>query len=568
MNRTRPSQNEHTETTSEPSLHFLDQNFRGYLGAVGKLPAFKAVTVAVQPTQGNSSSLHVFVYEVDDTGATLGRLLSHNTVRHKGTPGKLEFVTVPLDEIASTKTLAIGYHADAPIAFYGRRRDGTYNTLFYANNASKPENPTWRETGQGSVPASLWARVHPVTGTRPSESRETVNAGRGAAKATRAVSARETNLKQTIEPKTAPHQSAVLGSGLKNLRAALSGLESGRSNASVSPSLAVIGDSWTAGLSTGIGYWDALAEKLYAKYGFGGHGWLTLADKGAAGSQPNPARAKVTRGGTINYGDEANAKGLHLGHVTLSPSAFVQVVTQASAFYIHYVTEPSGGEFRYQVDDGEWTTVNTNAPETLKIISLTDLSDAEHTLRIEGVSGAATICGVDARRPPGSGIVFHSLGNGGSNTKDWAQASSRSIWKDAFAALAPQTTFIFHGTNDQAAGHGEAELTQNYDTIISNILAAHPATDIGLISSGDNERSNNPAYRSSKYTMAQYDAFTRAYAEGHNYLFFSGLEHLGSFAEAKARGLMETTTQPAVHLNAAGGKVLAQALYDSLEQVI
>lgn len=317
--------------------------------------------------------------------------------------------------------------------------------------------------------------------------------------------------------------------------------DTARSGAS---SIAFIGDSITRGENI-LG---PLRTSLQSEYGDGGDGWLSIT--GAA-----PSTSTVTTAGTWSTVDATSAAvGVDVQHMnstdTATPAS-AEFESTATDFVIHYLKQANGGSFRYQVDGGGWTTVDTsNASSAFASVSITGLSNAAHTVRVEvTVAGTAgvTLMGVDAQIS-GGGVRVHDLGNSGSAASQWVTVNE-AIWKDGIAALDPDLVILWLGANDRTNNASPYTTMNHKSTLISRLRNAVPSADIlvlSIISNGN----------AATHTTTDFVAGAYGLARARNLAFFDTWRYLGEFAEADAAGYFLDNAHP----SALGGAQIATPL--------
>lgn len=313
--------------------------------------------------------------------------------------------------------------------------------------------------------------------------------------------------------------------------------------------IAVVGDSMVRNERI-IG---PLRTALRAQYGNAGDGWLS-----AAFGSPL-ATSTLTRSGTWTVSDQvATSVGIDAAHVTSTDAATparITTTSTADAMELHYLKQPGGGDFRYQVDGGAWTTVNTaNATSVFASVDLSALGTGEHTLTVEvtsaGVAGV-TIMGVDAR-VTSDGVILHNVGNGSTAADDYLDLDA-TIWQDGIAALNPDLVMILLGPNDRGGGVVPDTFAARVKAIAARVTAAVPTADIVFIS---------PTDQSSAATIPMWDYgyaeqhFAAAFGAG----FVNTYDRIGSYATANDLGYYADTT----HLSDSGGALVADELADYL----
>lgn len=353
----------------------------------------------------------------------------------------------------------------------------------------------------------------------------------------------------------------------------------GWTDTSASPAvIAFLGHSWVARKNM----FAALATYFRTDLGDGGNGWVSAASDNSSGvlfgATWSRAGTWTDRDGRSGSGQDLTAKGLDLMDATSTDVATPASITIASsgtkntAFVIHYLEQPDGGDFRYQVDGGAWTTVNTaNASTVASVRTISGLSDATHSIKIEvtvaGLAGV-TIMGVDLQRTGFDGVRLHKLGNGSTRTGDWAGVDA-TIWETQLTAINPDLVPILCLTNDKSNNVVPATSAANLSILIDRIRAAAPYADILLVTDGETGDSTT-------YTMAAYDSAVRDLAVRKGVSFFSGYDLMNPYAANAARHLITPVSGAADsltgevadngrHLTDLGAQYFASALYRMLK---
>ncbi len=340
--------------------------------------------------------------------------------------------------------------------------------------------------------------------------------------------------------------------------------------------VAFLGHSWVARKNL----YAALATYLRTNIGDGGNGWVSAADDNSNGVLYGATWVRVGTWTDVDAyggsGQDLTAKGLDLMHATSTDVATPAKITIASsgtantAFVIHWLTQPSGGSFRYRVDAGGWTTVATAGGSTLaSTTTISGLSDATHTLEIEvTVAGSGvTLMGVDLQRTTGDGVRLHKLGNGSVHTAEFAGVDA-TIWQSQLTAIGPDLIPILCLTNDRSGNVVPSVTAANLSILVDRCRAAVPLADILLISdaaTGD----------SATYGMDAYDQVVRDLAVRKSTAFLSGYELMNPYTSNKSRHLLTPDTGGADsvtgdiadngrHLTDIGAQLLASAMYKLL----
>lgn len=319
-----------------------------------------------------------------------------------------------------------------------------------------------------------------------------------------------------------------------------------------------IGDSWTndGSITRPLNNW------LQTTYGNAGAGYVGI---GMNHGTPDVALATYTRTGT--WVDQDNAatsilgRGVDIADATSTDTATPAQVTIGSATFniavIHFLKQTNGGDFRYRIDGGSWTTVTTaNAGDLYSTTTISGLTTATHTLDIQvlnaGTAGV-TLFGVDLQRT-GIGARLHRMGNPGANSTQYA-AANVTLWEAGLTALAPTSVAIMLGTNDMSQSITPTAFGANLETIITRINATLPLVDVILTPPADNGLTGKPQQ------VAAFRDEMRNVAVRKGAFFIDTYAAMGSsYANGNARGLYANSSHP----NNYGGWVISNAIIRAL----
>jgi lysophospholipase L1-like esterase len=304
-----------------------------------------------------------------------------------------------------------------------------------------------------------------------------------------------------------------------------------------------LGDSWTSQNHIT----DPLRRSLQDAFGDAGIGYVAFDSQTAA-----PAGAVVASAGSWTDTTLSATPGVN-GNSTKSTDsstpAAKSVTAAATGFVLHYVLQPGGGQFRYRVDAGAWTTVDTAAiAERFGSATVSGLAQGSHTLTAEVVSGGAngvTLLGADCQKSE-SGVRVHRIGHPGAAAENFTNLDA-GLWQSALAEMKPNVVALMFGTNEAILGKTPESQKAALRTVISRIKLAAPRADVMIVSPSDNGQPGT-AYR-----MAQYAAAQRELAREQGAGFVDAFKAMGAYADANARGLYANAT----HVNAAGGAAIA-----------
>lgn len=240
----------------------------------------------------------------------------------------------------------------------------------------------------------------------------------------------------------------------------------------------------------------------------GGQGWINAAGTGT-GTFTWPAA--VTGGPT--YNDDWGPKR-HTPQLDAAAPADKITYTnlQGTAVDIMWTRFDFGGNFRYRVDAGSWTTVATGGGQLDGQLTRVSLgASGTHTLEIEANSGGfqAFVSGVIVYDGDESkGIQVHDCAHWGWDTTSWISAvTSAQSWPAAIAALNPALITITLGANDQFLNTDPATFQSNLVTLVSGLRAATgaPSPFPPILLAMHAQRGDGPfTYEWSEYVNAAY----------------------------------------------------------------
>lgn len=341
---------------------------------------------------------------------------------------------------------------------------------------------------------------------------------------------------------------------MRALRAAFSSIRAGNPRVA---RILVIGDSNVSG--------DTITRGLrfnLQPYGDAGIGFVPFSNsEGTPFGIPFVATTGTWT--TVDGSLDATALGANGMHFTSSDSGTPASATiqgnpaKITGYRLHYIKKAGGGSFRYRVDSGSWTTVNTaNASTDIAIINITGLSYETHNLTAEVVSGSISLIGAELLYSD-SGVLVHRLGNGGITSLQYA-ALDGPLFQAAVAAFQPDAIIYTVGTND----FGQNVAVENYktaiQTVVSRFRAAAPLADILLLAPTDNTLTHT-------HPMSEYSAAMQDVARTNGCGFVDGYKAFGPISDAGQRGLFSTGDLPdQYHYSITGGRLLADLIYDTI----
>ena len=248
-------------------------------------------------------------------------------------------------------------------------------------------------------------------------------------------------------------------------------------------------------------------SSLQTTYGDGGGGYWTFCN--SLGNQ-DARVTSVSRTGT--WTETSNTgHGIEASHVTATAAAAINFTGTFDAITIHYRQVSGGGDFRYRVDAGGWTTVNTAGATAYGTSTISGLANSSHAVNVEWVSGTVVVFG--AYMTSGStGIVVNRCGHTGMTTGNLAGVDGTN-WTAAATSLDPDLAIITLGTNDQTTNVTPATYISNMATIIGrlpagcDVVVAMPADTIRRWSASGATTYSIYDYAEAMYAAGGWDAF-------------------------------------------------------------
>lgn len=313
--------------------------------------------------------------------------------------------------------------------------------------------------------------------------------------------------------------------------------------------IAFIGDSWVQGgeYRQGDRLTLPLREKMQKIYGDGGIGFISFQNifigAGALTITKNGSWTERNKG--------ADASGLAIEEVESStPGDSIKVTFNEDVDYYEIHTQSGNtGQWRYNIDDGDWTTVDSNQDVTRINMSL-----GKHTVNIENISGTNTFIGSYAYKG-NKGVVIHKIGNGGSTANNFIEVD-RDNYVTQLKRCPANTFGILLGTNDMAQNVSLTAYESQMKELISRIREAKPSASIFLIAPSGNTYDGTKLNTIEDYSDTQLK-IAKELQVGH----VSLVRALGNFSTTNANGLMYSD---GVHPNKIGGYAIANVIYDRL----
>ena len=341
---------------------------------------------------------------------------------------------------------------------------------------------------------------------------------------------------------------------LQNWLAQLAKIQDGQT---VAATVLGVGDSW---MHNNIRFAKPIAKALKAKFGDAGPGFLGFAF--AFGSVfaggADDSVAWLARAGTWADDLTTSAKGLDAYSVSSSTvGASITVTLTATGFArrarLHYWAQPGGGDVRWRVGAGAWTTISTAAASAGMAIADIDfgaeITATTITLEVLTAGNGVILHGIDLRRDV-AGVRFQKLGHSGGKASDFVGVAE-AITLTELASPAPDLVLICFTTNELTGGVAPATMGANIEAFIRRVRKARPYCDFLLIAPFDN------APEGSLYPWAEYETELARVATKHRAGFFPTQALIGTWGDGNKRGLVQDTIP---HPTSAGGYMLSGVL--------
>ncbi|TJY14079.1 DUF2479 domain-containing protein [Staphylococcus chromogenes] len=313
--------------------------------------------------------------------------------------------------------------------------------------------------------------------------------------------------------------------------------------------IAFIGDSWVQGgeFKQGDRLTLPLRDRMQKVYGDGGIGFVSF-----YGIFLGAGAVTVGKTGSwIERNKGTDVSGLAIEEVeSTTPDDSIKVTFNEDVdFYEIHTQSGNTGTWKYNVDGGDWTTVD--ASQEVTPISMTL---GKHTINIVHVSGTTTFIGSYAYKG-NKGVVIHKIGNGGSTAKHYVDVD-RTNYINQLKRCRANTFGILLGTNDMAQSVSLSDYESQMKELIGRIKEAKPNASIFLIAPSGNKYDGTKLNTIEDYSDTQLK-IAKDLQLGH----VSLVRALGNFATTNANGLMYSD---GVHPNRDGGYAISNVIYDRL----
>ena len=325
-----------------------------------------------------------------------------------------------------------------------------------------------------------------------------------------------------------------------------------------------IGDSWTIG-DTITG---PLTAYLFGHFGYAGPGYGGFYNTNGLSNYLGYSRTGTwtihdTNSATTTPNQILDINGFAISSTdTTTPAtanSSVNTIFGASATnaVLYYYQQPGGGSFSYVVTvNGVSSTpvvVNTSGTAGLTTVAISGIpiaygppSQSITATVTSAATAGVTLFGVDWQNST-SGVRLSVLGHTGETAQGLVNILP-SLWTAEVAALSPSLVVLQMGQNDSNVPFTTAGFIANIQTLVSQIKAASPLSDVLLVGTPDNGEGTQAI-------LQGYDVAERSLALSSSLGFFDIYPNFGPYAGAAgsfARGIMASNHHPT---NAGGAQI-------------
>lgn len=317
-------------------------------------------------------------------------------------------------------------------------------------------------------------------------------------------------------------------------------------------------------------------ERLQQRFGDGGHGFVLTADAHL------PYRHHMVR-----HEAEGSWSVQDLTHLTLGDGRYglggvqSRAVTNASAsfatddddaatvgrnvsrFDVLYQRHDRGGRFRYRVDDGEWTEVDTRGESTEDALLRIDLPDGPHRLSLRAAGhGESRFYGVVLERS-GPGVVYDSLGIVGARAARMTGFDPAHL-RTQLEQRGTDLMVIAFGGNDADDERSVEDFETTFREVARLVRQARPSASCLLFAPLDQaERDERGRVRTLAPVPRIVTAMRNA-AAAEGCAFFDTFEAMGGEGSMARWSRMRLASSDYRHATPAGYRVIGNLFYQAL----
>ena len=315
---------------------------------------------------------------------------------------------------------------------------------------------------------------------------------------------------------------------------------------------------------------------LQARYGDGGHGFLTVANPwewyfhndvahyAGGGWRASRVTGPLTKDGDYGPGGVVfrGGAGASASFGTAKDGDYGRKV---SRFSILYAAGPDGGTLELKPSTGEPSELDTKADVAAPKLHVVEVPDGEAKLVIRVLRGDVKLYGVALERK--SGLVLDALGALGARARIWNNLNGDALAR-VYALRPPTLIAVQLGTNESEDGAvNVAEYKQTLGALIDKFRAAAPEAAFLLVSPPDRADKGPSGELRSNRVLVKIVELQRQIAEEKGVAFFDTFRAMGG-AGAMGRWLHmhpQLCSADLTHPTAAGAEALGRLLVEGIQ---
>lgn len=315
---------------------------------------------------------------------------------------------------------------------------------------------------------------------------------------------------------------------------------------------------------------------LQARFGDGGHGFLTVANpwewyfhNDVAHSAGSGWRASRVTGPLSKDGDYGPGGVVFRGGAGATASFGTakdgDYGRKVSRFSILYAGSPQGGQLELKPSAGELSVLDTQSAEAGAQVHVVNVPDGENKLTIRVLRGEVKIYGVALERD--SGLVLDALGALGARARIWEHLDGDKL-AAVYAQRMPDLIAVQLGTNESEDGAvNVAEYKATLGRLLDTFAKAAPEASLLLVAPPDRaEKAPSGEYRSNR-VLAKIVELQRQVAAERNLAFFDTFQAMGGPGSMGKWLFMHPPlcSSDLTHPTAAGAEALGRLFANGLE---
>jgi len=315
-----------------------------------------------------------------------------------------------------------------------------------------------------------------------------------------------------------------------------------------------IGDSRTEFRHTSNALRTILNEKYKIKgdlgQGYGGFGATEF-----LGSTKTSANATVVDNtGDALYSQSGKCTVINASAGFVKYTFTADTLNRFTNLKLYYLDNVGGATFDVLIDNVVVSSANSSGAKDVKVISITGLSDAVHSIECRQTSaGTLTLLDMHIERAVSSGIMVSAIGHGGYYAANYIPIQDNTL---KYYFENPSDLYVVRlGVNDLNNSFTPASIADYIDTICIKVKSAVPNASFLLLGETDNSSVGQTAEE-----LKSTNFFLSKKAEEKGYEFLSLYDLIPDWPTFYAQGLGDAI----VHENAAGGVVIASYIRGKL----